>query len=81
MKKHADASRAEVILSFENNVVRLQVEDNGVGFDTDVTSRSGFGLISMRERAKLIGGSLKVISSRGTGTQIEVTIPIRKGTE
>ncbi|MFC1934441.1 histidine kinase [Chloroflexota bacterium] len=81
VKKHAEASRVEVILSFENNMVRLQFEDNGVGFDTDITPRSGFGLISMQERAKLIGGSLKINSARGTGTQIEVTIPTGKGTE
>jgi signal transduction histidine kinase len=81
VKKHAEASRVKVILSFEDSVVGLQVQDNGIGFDTDVPTRSGFGLISMRERAKLIGGSLKVSSNKGTGTQIEVTIPIGKGTE
>ena len=78
VKKHAEASRVEVILSFEDNVVGLRVRDNGVGFDSDIPTQSGFGLISMRERAKLIGGSIEVSSTSGPGTQIEVTIPIEK---
>jgi len=81
VKKHAEASRIEVILSFEDNVVGLRVRDNGVGFDPKVPTQSGFGLISIRERAKLIEGSIEVSSAIGTGTQIEVTIPIGKGTE
>jgi len=81
VKKHAEASRVEVILSFEDNVIGLRIRDNGIGFDSDVPAQSGFGLISMRERAKLIGGSIEVSSVRGTGTKIEVTIPIGKGTE
>ncbi|MFC1932839.1 histidine kinase [Chloroflexota bacterium] len=81
VKKHAEASRVEVILSFEDNVVGLRVRDNGVGFDSDIPTQSGFGLISMRERAKLIGGSIEVSSTSGTGTQIEVTIPIEKERE
>jgi len=80
-KKHAKASLVEIVLSFEDNVVGLRVRDNGVGFDTDVPTQSGFGLISMRERAKLIGGLLKISSNRGTGTQIEVTIPIEREKE
>ena len=81
VKKHAKASLVEIVLSFEDSVVGLRVRDNGVGFDTDVPTQSGFGLISMRERAKLIGGLLKISSNRGTGTQIEVTIPIEREKE
>ncbi|MFC2032655.1 histidine kinase, partial [Chloroflexota bacterium] len=75
VKKHAEASWVEVILGFKDNMVGLQVRDNGVGFNTDVPTQSGFGLISMRERAKLIGGTIEINSERGTGTQIEVMIP------
>jgi signal transduction histidine kinase len=56
-------------------MLRLRVEDDGIGFDpTNVHSR-GFGLVVMRERAKAIGGHLQVESVPLGGTLIEVTVP------
>ncbi|MCH7640220.1 MAG: dodecin domain-containing protein [Bacteroidetes bacterium] len=57
------------------------VQDDGRGFDPDVprqpnASGGGFGLISMRERARLLGGELRVESSPGKGTLVETTLPV-----
>lgn len=56
--------------------VKVTVRDDGVGFDTDVTSRSSFGLLGMRFRVEAEGGHFHVQSQPGQGTQIEVTLPV-----
>jgi len=79
VRKHAEASQVEVMLTFENKVVRLMIQDNGVGFDPEAPTQNRFGLISMRERVRLLGGSMEVRSQKGKGTQLEVTIPFENG--
>lgn len=54
----------------------LTIRDNGVGYSTDGIKREGFGLIGMRERATLLGGSFAVDSAIGRGTRIDVAIPV-----
>jgi signal transduction histidine kinase len=56
----------------------LVVADNGRGFDPDANGR-GFGLISMRERAELIGATLKVRSAPSDGTRIHLSLPLSAG--
>ncbi|HEV8484533.1 MAG TPA: two-component regulator propeller domain-containing protein [Blastocatellia bacterium] len=76
--KHARASRVLIELSFDLQQVRLRVEDDGCGFDTEAissTARGGFGLIGMRERSEQIGGELILESKLGQGTQVSVTVP------
>ena len=74
---HSKASRLSVELSFSDNLI-LRVRDNGNGFDPEQaagpTDRH-FGLVGMRERASRIGGQLKVKSSAGKGTLVEVVVP------
>jgi signal transduction histidine kinase len=58
--------------------LRLTVADDGCGFDPVAQPsrpNAGFGLVSMRERAEALGGTLHVSSARGAGTTIEVLIP------
>jgi signal transduction histidine kinase len=55
--------------------LRLQVEDDGVGFDPATTESAGFGLVTMRERAAAMGGEFHLTSAPEQGTQIEVIIP------
>jgi signal transduction histidine kinase len=55
--------------------VRLRITDNGLGFDPRTEARGGFGLSSMRERARVAGGDLRLVSRPGAGTQIEVVLP------
>jgi signal transduction histidine kinase len=76
--KHANAKNAHVSLTFGDQDVTLQISDDGCGFNTNHPARKGrhpWGLEGMRERASLLGGHCDIISSPGSGTLIEVTIP------
>ena len=78
--KHARAGRVYILLERLTNSVSLIVEDDGVGFDQqkveDVgNGNSGFGLIGMRERAALVGGTLVIESHPGKGVSVFVRIP------
>jgi signal transduction histidine kinase len=76
---HAQAGRIEVEIRFERRQLRLRIRDDGKGIDAQVLEGGGrtghHGLPGMRERAELVGGSLKVWSALGSGTDIELTIP------
>jgi two-component system sensor histidine kinase UhpB len=75
--RHANATQIDVDLGRENGNLQLQVRDNGTGFDVEsVQARTvGLGLIGIKERAALINGRAKIISSPNKGTTIEVVIP------
>ena len=73
--KHAAAQRATVTIGATDAQVRVQVSDDGTGFDS-ATATEGFGLVGMRERAALIGGTVK-ISSGTTGTTVTAELPAR----
>jgi two-component system sensor histidine kinase UhpB len=80
--RHAQASDIEVSLQLEIQQIALKVEDNGVGFDAEnwfnsPGERQSLGLVSMRERAELLGGSLEIISSLGQGTTVRGTLPVQ----
>ncbi len=83
--KHARATRVEMSLGTEEGTVRLTIHDDGVGFDPEIvatqrTARGtsgGFGLIGIRERAQLMGGTSDIRSDVGAGTQIVVRVPIK----
>lgn len=75
--KHATATEVLVSLKKDGNSVLLNVEDNGKGFDPTIGKLSeGMGMISMRERAEQIGGSLEVFSRQGNGTIVRAVIPV-----
>lgn len=74
--KHAGASRVALELEQEPALIRLVVEDNGVGFDS-TRSAGGFGLPNIVERADLLGGRLEIASKPGAGSRLEVAIPTR----
>ena len=75
--RHARASRCQVSLAMEQGQLELAVIDDGVGFDlATVGEQSGhFGLLGMRERARLVGGALEVLSQPGTGTKVRLRLP------
>jgi PAS domain S-box-containing protein len=83
--KHAAASHVRVLLESRDGIALLLVEDNGRGFDAqDSMQRSsagGLGLVSMRERANLMGADLTIESTPGVGTSILVQVPIRTRAE
>jgi signal transduction histidine kinase len=71
--RHSGASRVCLSLEHEGRRLRLRVSDAGHGFDTSVHD-GGFGLISMQERARSVGGELHVSSSLGRGSEVEAVI-------
>jgi signal transduction histidine kinase len=71
--RHAQARRVDVTLSYMEDVVVLDVRDDGTGFDAAVAD--GFGLTAMRQRVRLLSGSVDVESAPGTGTAVSVTVP------
>ena len=79
IKKHAGATRIEVKIVYRDESVGLSIVDDGAGFDTSLSKQGRFGLISMRERVKLLGGVIDITSEKGRGTRIEVTIPVDGG--
>jgi signal transduction histidine kinase len=86
VRKHAKATEVEVNLTFGESTAELDVRDNGIGFkpkisgdgDKSVKKRDTFGLISMRERARGLGGTFEVQSQRGKGTLVKIVIPTGK---
>lgn len=77
IQKHARATRVDVQLILTPERVRLVIEDNGNGFDISQARKEGhFGLIGLNERARLLHGTLDIASLIGSGTVIEVTVPL-----
>jgi len=73
--RHGHAKHVEVRISFSDNELRLQVRDDGSGFDPDRV-RDGLGLLGIRERVKEMGGEVRVDSALGAGTEITVVLHI-----
>lgn len=78
--KHAEATTVLIRLAPSEEGVRLVVTDDGQGFDEDsiagAEDRHSYGLVGIRERAELIGASLTITSRPGTGTSVEVMVPV-----
>lgn len=77
--KHAKPAHITVTLAFDARTVRLVVADDGVGFATTAPpspDRRSFGLVGIRERAELLGGTAEIESAPGRGTRIVVTVPV-----
>jgi signal transduction histidine kinase len=72
--KHAGAGRAGLTLSYMEDMVTLDIRDDGTGFVPSSAER-GFGLSTMRERVQRIGGQLAVESEPGGGTAVSATVP------
>jgi len=77
--RHANARRIDVEIRYDEQYLRLRIGDNGTGIDADTLNRDHkaghWGLRGMRERAKLVGGTLEVWSQPNVGTEIELSIP------
>lgn len=76
--KHARALVASVVFTVRDGVARLEVADNGVGFSTaaGAPADGGYGMLSMAERADLVGGTFSVRSRPGAGTTVTVTVAL-----
>lgn len=75
--KHSQVRHFEVTLSSSGHQLHLTVIDRGIGFDADKPSaQTGLGLISMRERVRLVNGAISIDSKRMGGTTIHVRVPL-----
>ena len=88
---HAQASEAYVEVALEGDLFILTIEDNGLGIPSTVvsyfqsndpiqysekTKGISLGLKNMRDRARLLGGTLNIISQKSIGTKVELSIPL-----
>ncbi len=75
--KHAQAHAVNINMSRENSLLRLVVEDDGIGMTQKApTPGRSFGLAGMRERIGMLGGKVKISSAKGRGTRLEVAVPV-----
>ena len=74
IRKYAEVSNASVTIREFDEIVRVMIEDKGIGFDLDSQSR-GVGLFSMDERTRAVGGELTINSLPGKGTRIILEVP------
>ncbi len=81
--RHAQVNTAVVELTYEQRQARLNICDQGVGFDpgADLLPPRGWGLAGMRERAESIGGDFMVRSMPGKGTEVSIVIPLAASSE
>jgi signal transduction histidine kinase len=77
ISKHARSDKVSVTFSGGAPGFRLSIKDNGTGFDpTAPRSKGGLGLISIKERVRLVGGTLSIESRPGDGTRVTVEVPV-----
>jgi signal transduction histidine kinase len=72
--RHSRATRVEVSLSFDGETLRIEVKDDGRGFNPDGRP-PGMGLRSIEERVESVGGSVEIVSAPGQGTLVRVKVP------
>jgi signal transduction histidine kinase len=80
--RHAHATEVRVLLTHLPGLARLEVSDNGIGFDSLATGRavsgSGLGLVGMQERVTLVGGNCRIESAPGHGTRVVVELSVKR---
>jgi signal transduction histidine kinase len=83
-RKYAKASLIRVSVERQGEMLVIQINDNGIGFDTGAVNEkyaqgksASFGMVNMRERAALLDGTIQIESARGRGTTITVVIPVK----
>jgi PAS domain S-box-containing protein len=74
--KHSGAKSVELSLAMNNGDIEMRIADKGKGFSIEEVRGGGLGLISMEERAKLLGGKFEVRSQPGVGTELRVSVPL-----
>ena len=84
VRKHSGASSVTISISWSESLVSLSIRDDGVGFNVERAygeTRAGehFGLVAMRERARMRNGQFTVESEPGAGTTVTVTVPLESG--
>jgi two-component system NarL family sensor kinase len=81
VRRHAHASQVEITLRTTTRALELTLRDNGVGFVPARNAEDRHGLLGMRERARLLGGRLRIVSRAGRGAKVMATIPLPQEAE
>ncbi len=76
--RHAEAQAVTIALNHDGSGYRAEIRDNGLGYDAAAKQDKSFGLMGMRERAAMLGGTLVVDTLPGKGTRLQVFIPIAR---
>ena len=74
--KHSKSEKVTVSMTQEGQDVRLEVRDWGIGFDQKAIGKGHFGVESIRQRVRLLDGRLTIESTPGSGTLVQVVVPI-----
>jgi signal transduction histidine kinase len=83
VRRHAGAQEARVLVSFNRDSVQMVIQDDGRGFDApskfvNLVASGKLGLIGMHERARILGGTLRIESEPGEGTSVVVEAPVHR---
>ncbi len=77
--RHAEATRADISVSCLEDHIMLKVHDNGIGIaEANLKASNSFGLMGMKERAEMFGGTIQIQGIQGRGTQVKVTLPLNR---
>ncbi|MFS0752454.1 sensor histidine kinase [Oceanobacillus sp. 1P07AA] len=81
--KHAQASKVEIEIALRNNELIINISDNGRGFNVhSIGEINGhYGLIGIKERVRILNGSIQINSEPKNGTSLKIEIPVEKGAE
>ena len=78
--RHAEAGKVSVDLQQDKGYIVLRIEDDGVGFNKlQVNNKRTLGILGMKERTNMMGGSYDITSLPGKGTVVVVSVPITSG--
>ena len=82
IRKHAEANQVDLYLSYSDDYVIVKIKDNGVGFDladtlNNAISVGSLGLLGMKQRVDMLGGTIDIETRHGRGTTITLTLPLQ----
>ncbi|MDA0713116.1 MAG: sensor histidine kinase, partial [bacterium] len=72
--KHSGANSVDVQIKFSQNALKMNITDNGAGFNPKIIPQNHFGILNIKERAKKIGGDVEIQSTPGKGTCVSLTL-------
>jgi len=75
--RHANASQVSIKMLSDAETVRLEIKDDGQGFNTDDVSKQNLGIRGMRERIEMLGGKFSITSNTQSGTEIIITLDVK----
>jgi signal transduction histidine kinase len=75
--KHADATEIFVIVSLSPDTIQIIIRDNGRGFSPETSSNKGLGLANMRNRTRLLGGTIEWAPGPTSGVEVKIIVPIK----